>query len=248
MVRQLSYRPNYSYTIAQYLIKILMQLNIKSSAEFEKLLQALADEVIHANFFHNLLEKLHFAKYEYIREFNQANAFWGMTFQALTDAALIRLCRVYDTHPKAINLPNLLDTIKANLHIFGVDDFRQRLKDNPYVDSLSQGARKPDVAQLNNDIDYVSNKNPLVQKLLIWRGNILAHRNAGNVIKDRNLVAEYPFSLKDMSDLLGRGTMILNHYNGLFRAVTFSPQMVGHDDYIYVLACMRANSERLEED
>ena len=224
-----------------------MQLNIKSSAEFEKLLQALADEIMHANFFYNLLENLHLAKYEYLREFNQANAFWGSTFQALSDAALIRLCRVYDTHPRAINLPNLLDTIKANLQIFDVDNFRQRLKDNPYVDSLSQDAKKPDVSQLDADIEYVSNKNPLVRKLLIWRGNLLAHRNAGNVVNDRNLVAEYPFSLKDMSDLLGRATMIINHYNNLFRAVTFSPQIVGHDDYMYVLACMRANSQRSDD-
>jgi len=225
-----------------------MQLNIKSYAEFEKLLQALAEEAMHANFFYNLLENLHRATHEYVREFNEANAFWGLTFQALSDAALIRLCRIYDTHPKAINLLNLLDTIKANIHIFDVEDFRQRLKDDPYVDSLSQTARKPDIAQLNDDIDYVSNKNPLVQKLLIWRGNILAHRNARNVINERNLVAEHPFSLKDMSDLLGRGTGIINHYSSLFREVTFSPQIVGHDDYMYVLSCMREKSKRLAEE
>jgi len=225
-----------------------MQLNIKNSAEFEKLLQALAEEAMHANFFLKLFEDLQRATYEYLYEFNQANAFWGLTIQALTDATLIRLCRIYDTHPKAINLPNFLDTIKANLHLFDVDDFRRRLKDNPFVESLSQSARKPDVAQLDEDIKYVSDKNPLVQKLLIWRNNILAHRNAGNVIKERNMVAEYPFSLKDATDLLGRSTTIINHYSSLFREVTFSPQMVGQDDYMYVLSCMRANSKRLAED
>jgi AbiU2 len=113
---------------------------------------------------------------------------------------------------------------------------------------LSQSARKPDIARLNDDIDYVSNKNPLVRKLLIWRGNIFAHRNAGNVIKERNLVVEYPLSLKDISDLLERGAAIINHYGSLFREVTFSSQIVGHDDYMYVLSCMRANSERLAEE
>jgi hypothetical protein len=62
------------------------------------------------------------------------------------------------------------------------------------------------------------------------------------------MVAEYPFSLKDSTDLLGRSTTIINHYSSLFRAVTFSPQMVGQDDYLYVLSCMRANSKRAAEE
>jgi AbiU2 len=83
-----------------------MQLNIKSSAEFERLLQALSEEAMYANFFFNLLENLHLATYEYVREFNQANTFWALTFQALSDAALIRLCRIYETDQKTINLVN----------------------------------------------------------------------------------------------------------------------------------------------
>ena len=224
-----------------------MQLTIKNSAEFEKLLDAVAEEIMHANFYFRLHLDLYDAIDEYVNEYNQANAFWRMVFQSLADAAVLRLCRVYDTHQKSISLPNLLDTIKANLHIFDVEDFRQRLKDNPLVESLAQSARQPDVKQLNEDIQYTSDQNPLIQKLLIWRNNILAHRNAGNVIKGRNVVIDYPFPKSEISGLLENGMAIVNRYSKLFREVSYSSEMVGQDDYKYVLSCLRANSTRPEE-
>lgn len=224
-----------------------MELNIKSSEEFERLLDALANELVNANISFKLHSDLIASIPEYKVELNESATFWTLTFQSHLDAALFRLCRVYDTHPKSNSLGNLLDTIKANLYIFDELNFRERLKDNPFVDSLAQSARKPDLKQLDEDREYASEKNPLVNTLIKWRNNIFAHRSAKNIIRKKNLKVDYPFSKNDVSDLLERGVSILNHYSGLFRAVSHSTQIVGHDDYKHVLSYIRAGLKYREE-
>jgi hypothetical protein len=145
------------------------------------------------------------------------------------------LCRIYDTHDRSLNLPNFLDTIKSNLEIFDTNNFRERLKDNPFVDSLTQTARKPDINILEDDIKAVNSNNELVTKLLIWRHNIIAHKNAKNAISKVNIPSKYPIMKKEVDELLTRATTILNRYSGLFNATTYSTNMVGSDDYLYIL-------------
>jgi len=225
-----------------------MGLNIERSDDFDKLLSALSDDVVHANIFFKLHIDLKSAVTEYNREFNESATFWFLTFQSLLDAALFRLCRVYDTYPTSNSLPNLLRIIKENLHIFDEANFRERLKDNPFVESLAQYARKPDIQQLEADIEYASEKNSLVKNLLVLRHNLFAHRNASNIIKGKNLSIDYPLSIDNISELLEKGVSILNHYSNLFRATSHSTQIVGHDDYKYVLSCIRSDLRRSEEE
>jgi hypothetical protein len=229
-------------------IEIIMGLKIKSSDEFDKLLNALANELVNANIFFKLHIDLKSATTEYNREFSQSATFWSLTFQAHLDAALFRLCRIYDTYHTSNSLSNLLDTIKENLHIFDEANFRERLKDNPFVDSLAQYARKPDVKQLEANIEYTSENNSLVKNLIVLRNNIFAHRSAGNIIKGKNLSVAHPLTIDNISELLEKGVSILNHYSNLFRALSHSTQIVGHDDYKYVLSCIKSDLIRHEEE
>src|SRR5437763_15135400 len=114
-----------------------MQLKIKSSDEFETLLNALATELVHANIYFKLHYDLKSATTEFENEISQSRTFWFLTFQSLLDAALFRLCRIYDTDPRSNGLFNFLNMIKENLHIFDETNFRERLKDNPFVDNLA---------------------------------------------------------------------------------------------------------------
>jgi hypothetical protein len=82
----------------------------------------------------------------------------------------------------------------------------------------------------------------------MWRNNIFAHKSANNILKGKKLPDEYPLSIDNVDELLERGISILNHYSGLFRAVSHSTQIVGHDDYQYVLDCIRAELKRGEEE
>jgi len=146
-----------------------MQIMIRDSKEFGQLLKALADEMVSAWFHFRLYSDLKSDVNNYVTELNQSLAFWSLTFRAHIDTVLSRLCRIYDQHSSSLNLRNFLDTILANINIFDVEHFRERLKDNPFVDSLASGPTKPDIEQLKKDIHYVSEANPSVKTLLIWR-------------------------------------------------------------------------------
>jgi hypothetical protein len=133
-----------------------MQIKIKDSEEFGRLLKALADEMVTAIIHFRLYSDLEASVNNYVTELNQSPAFWSCTFRAHRDTVLLRLCRIYEQHSSSLNLKNLLDTIEANIDIFEVERFRERLKDDPFVNSLSSSSTKPDIGQLKNDINYIS--------------------------------------------------------------------------------------------
>lgn len=225
-----------------------MQISITSAEEFESLLNALASEIVDAQIYFKLHTDLMAAVPDYAEVFNESNTFWWLTLHALLDTTLFRLCRIYDQHSKSLNLRNLLDTIQASLNIFDIQNFRERLKDNPFVESLSQTARKPSTDTLKQDIRYASPTNPLVRKLVIWRNNIFAHRSATNVVTQRNIADYYPLSKNDVSELLNGATSILNRYSSLFRASSYSTQIVGCDDYLYVLKTIKTRIRQHKEE
>ena len=229
-----------------------MEIKILDSAEFQSLLDALASELVEANIHFKLYADLTGAISEYQEEYNQSTAFWSLTLQAHLDAAVFRLCKIYDQHTNTLNLRNLLDTIKANISVFDTEDFRQRLKGNPFVESLSDESRKPDEKQLEIDLVYVSEENPLVKNLIVLRNNFFAHRSAKNAITKRNLAEDYPLTIKNVEELLVDGMRLINRYSSLFRASTYSTNMVGRDDFQFVLKSIREHlaliEQRIEEE
>lgn len=221
-----------------------MKINIESAEQFDKLLNTLSDEIVYAECYFKLYKDLLNAVPDYIEVFNESNTFWSLTMHALLDVTLSRLCRVYDTHQDSLNLLNLLDTIKANLEIFETEKFKERLRENPFVESLAQTARKPDADILNSDMKSVCNVDHLVKKLVIWRNNIIAHRTALNVVEQKNIIHDYPITRDEISNLLTRATTILNRYSGLFRASTYSTHIVGADDYLYILKTIKEKIDK----
>lgn len=225
-----------------------MRIEIKSSDEFERLLDALSTEVVNASIFFKLYRDLAGSTKDYLHEMNQSPAFWTLTFQAHFDSALIRLCRVYDVTPKALSLPNLLDTIRVNLHLFDTINFKERLQDNPFVDSLAETAGKLQAKQLAEDVSYVSKDNPAVVKLRQWRNKLYAHRDSTHVIEGKHIAVEHPLSFGEVSDLIENGATILNRYSSLFKAHTHSMQLVGSEDYQYVLESIKGDMEHHEKE
>jgi hypothetical protein len=230
-----------------------MKLKFKSAEEFRRLLTALLGDLVDARFHFSLHQNLAKAGEEYATEFAQSPTFWGLTLNAHMDAVLLRLCRAYDTYEHtALTLRNLLDTIQAHLSIFDEPNFRQRLKGNSFVDSLAAELRPPDQAQLKNDIKAVSNSDPLVHKLVMWRHNYIAHRNSHFALNPKQFDAQYPLLFAEIDVLLNRGLEIGNRYSLLFDASAHSTLMVGRDDYLRVLKAVRehveASERRLDEE
>ena len=208
------------------------------------MLTALLDDLVDAGFHFSLHQNLAKAIEEYATELAQSSTFWGLTLSAHMDAVLLRLCRAYDTYEhSALNLRNLLDTIEANLLIFDEPNFRQRLKGNAFVDSLAAELKPPDQAQLQRDIEVVSDSDPLVHKLVKWRNNYIAHRNSHFTLNPKKFDAQYPLLFAEIEVLIARALEIGNRYSLLFDATAHATLMVGRDDYLNVLKAVREHVE-----
>jgi hypothetical protein len=225
-----------------------MRIKISSADEFERLLNALCDETVNACIHFRLYTDLEAARPEYATAFHQSWTFWSLTFQSHWDTTLFRLCKIYDQHSTSLNLRNLLDTIENNIGIFDVENFRERLKGNAFVDSLASGAKRPDIAKLKKDRETVSDSDPHVKALVFWRNNFFAHRSAKHVAERKNLADHYTFDTSAVDSLLKNAMRILNGYSVLFRASSYSTQIVGHDDYRYVLRTITEAVKRHDED
>ena len=211
------------------------------------MLTALLDDLVDARFHFSLHQDLANATEEYATELAQSPTFWGLTLSAHMDAVLLRLCRAYDTYEHtALNLRNLLDTIQEHLNIFDEPNFRQRLKGNSFVDSLAAELKPPDQAQLQKDVDVVSDSDPLVHKLVMWRHNYIAHRNSHFTLNPKKFDAQYPLLFAEVDVLITRALEIGNRYSLLFDATAHATLMVGRDDYLNVLKAVREHVEAYE--
>ena len=100
------------------------QIRIATEAEFATLLSSLAEDTVTASIHWRLCKDLWASVNEFVRELNQSPAFWSLTMNAHWEVALFRLGRLFDQQKGALSLPSLVDTIAANLHLFGIERFR----------------------------------------------------------------------------------------------------------------------------
>ncbi len=147
-----------------------------------------------------------------------------------------------------MSLFNLLETIRHYVNYFDKEHFKQRLKDNAFVESLAELDRLPDLKQLDLDIEFANNSNPIVNKLVIWRNNIVAHKGSKNVLKKNQILKEHPFSIDEIQKLLDEGFKILNRYLYLYKASSWSRQIIGHDDYKSIFKFMNLGLEKWDLD
>ena len=225
-----------------------MCLNVRNASEFHKLLFALAGELVDAKIHFRLFQDLSACRSEYFTEFAQSNTFWSFTFQAHLDAALMRLCKAFDIHRSSLNLRTLILTIQENLDLFEDEGFRERLKGNPFVDSLAGTYRVPSVGMIHKDLEFLDiKKNPLLKKLVIWRDKHFAHRDPSPVLNPEELAGRFPLLYTEIDELLKQGLRIVNEYSSLFVATTHASGVVGKDDYMTILKAVRESLIRHEE-
>lgn len=165
--------------------------------------------------------------------------------QAHLNACLLHLCRAFDQNQSALHLKSWLLTIKDNLALFDEPKFCERLKDNQFVDTLAKDPRRPDVATLDRDIESCSIEDPLVRNLNTYRGSLIAHKSARNVVNQKNIGDQHPLKYDDIETLLKRSDEILNRYSGLFSAHFYSTSIVGREDYRYIVECVEKAVEQV---
>ncbi len=226
-----------------------MKITIKSGDELNKLLDALATDIVDANIYYKLFAGLTNVISEYSEERNQSNTFWWLTLRAIKEAFLLRLCRIFEQNSRSLNLVNLLDTIKTNRNYFQEPHFRERLKDNAFVESLAENVVIPSVEELQADIAFASDNNPIVKKLMLWRMNVYAHTGAKTALgKFADTLEENSISKEEIEQLLDQCFSISNKYMSLYKASSWSRQIVGHDDYLSLFKFLRMGLEKHESD
>jgi hypothetical protein len=226
-----------------------MKITIKSGDELNKLLDALATDIVDANIYYKLFAGLTNSIPDYPDERNLSNTFWWLTLRAIKEAFLLRLCRIFEQNSRSLNLVNLLDTIKTNRHYFQEPHFRERLKDNAFIESLAEGVVIPSVEELQSDITFASDNNPIVKKLMLWRMNVYAHTGAKTALgKFTDTLEEYSISEVEIEQLLDQCFLISNKYMSLYKASTWSRHILGHDDYLSLFKFLRIGLEKRESD
>jgi AbiU2 len=218
---------------------------VNDSTEFDDLLRGLADDIVHAHIHYQLYRELHQSLCEHPLVTPQSNTLWQLTLNAHINTCMQSLCRGYDQDTKALHLRSWLLTIRENLHFFDQDEFRRRLKANPFVQSLARMPRKPNQTILEEDIRLCSPRDLLVKTLVIHRNSYVAHTDAKNIIAKRNPHDTYPLPFENFEGLLARAKAILNRYSSLFTSITYTTQIIGHDDYQFIL---KAAEEKIQGD
>jgi hypothetical protein len=227
-------------------------IEVSDSTEFNRLIEALSQHIVNAAIYYKLFKNLQNDLDNHPGVNNQSPKYWFLTVHSLHTTSLMALCRAYDQEDKGLHIKSWLKTIQENAHLFDEFHFRERLKGNPYVDSLADNAERPEPSILISDLESCSPSDLEVKTLLIHRGNLIAHRNAKNVVNITDIAAEYPLYSSQIEELIERAVKILNRYGGMFNANTFSTQMVGEDDYKFVIdsvdfrvKCIRKQVEEL---
>ncbi len=209
---------------------------------------AKAKDIVDANIYYRLFSGLINSTSEYSDEINQSNTFWWLSLQAIKEAYLIRLCRIFEQNSNSLNLVNLLDTIQANRRFFEEPHFRERLKDNVFIESLVENATIPSIEELQSDIEFASDRNPVVLKLTKWRMNVYAHTGAKIALGKSDSLKESSITEEEFDQLLNQCFSISNKYMNLYKATAWSRQIVGHDDYLSLFKFLRLGLEKHEED
>lgn len=215
-------------------------MQIQNEKDVDTLINAIAADALDARHHRELHRNLVEAAESHEREFAQARTFWWLTVRAHADVALYRLARLYDQREDSVSLKSWLDVLADNVELFDARRFRQRLRDNPFVKSLAQTARRPNDQQLGLDRESVNARDPVVAKLLALRHKALAHRDAdvalGRASREDD---QQQLSWTDVDLLIERAIEILNRYSSLFRASSYARDIVGHDDYQGLLRMTR---------
>ncbi|MFH7041758.1 hypothetical protein ABT392_05500 [Paucibacter sp. JuS9] len=216
-------------------------IKVASAEEFKRLIEALAYDVESANIHWRLYVGVHAAIGESRCVYEQSATFWHLTFNAHTFTALQFLSRAFDQEQRSLHLLSWLKTIEANLHLFEPEEFKKRLAGNPFAESLAECSRSPDPDQLKADIALCMATDPDVNLLVRHRNSIGAHRSARAAVTG---LAPDGVPVDVLERLLDRAHTILNRYSSLFAASTYSRQMLGHDDYRYVVSSVSQAVER----
>ncbi len=222
----------------------------KEDKKLDKAIDLLMKDLSEALIYNKLIKDIIIEVTDNKKILNESNTFWFLTIQALKDARMIRLCRIFDEDNITISMINLLEAVKGNANLFSNDNFQNRLKDNPFIESLSAQDRQIDVIKLEEEIKKI-NENETIKKIFFLRNNFIAHKNLKiglegfNQLKSSHLEID---EIDEIDEILNFAFDTINSYNYLFKATTWSKTIIGHDDFKGLINFFNIGFEKYKED
>jgi len=183
-----------------------------TSIQLQAGIETIANDVVTANIHWKLVKGIDEAALLWPLTIPQSNTFWTLTVTAHVNMAILTICRVFDQENSSLHLLGLLRLIEKNISLFDQDQFRDRLRNNPFVSSLAETARRPDATQLSKDIALCSDSDPLIKLLQKHRGTALAHHSKKRRLNSLPLPSNERIADSDFEILLKRADDILNRY------------------------------------
>lgn len=212
--------------------------------DFATLLRALSADIVDAHIHWRLAGDISKALREHPVVAAQSNTFWYLTRKAHVATALQGLARAFDQEQSSLHLLSWLQIIRDGQSIFEVKEFKARLRDNPFVESLADTAKRPDPATLDADIASCCSADPAVNLLVRYRGSRAAHRSKRLALEPQRTAAAPSLTDPVVEALLERARTILNRYSYMFSAATYSTSIVGGDDYKYIFSSVESAVQR----
>jgi hypothetical protein len=219
-----------------------------NSKQLHEGIRALANDIADACIHWKLAKDIDAASLKWPLVVQQSNTFWSLTRTAHIEKAVSGMCRAFDQEQSSLHLPSLLKLIAGNRPLFDQENFRERLKDNPFVASLSAEARIPSEAQLQKDMRRCSGKDRIVKKLTVHRNNFVAHQSKRMRLNSLRSPADAELTYRDLEALLARAQTIVNRYSRMFNAETYSSQVIGHDDFETIFRWMQERADLMRAE
>ena len=212
-------------------------LAITEDAELNRLFECIADDIINAGAYLRLHSKLaeHFESHA--QEVNQTPAFWAFTANAVRDAGLLCLARIFDQREGALSLHTLLLTIGEHPEFFAEEAVRARVNSGG-AESMCVQNHALNHQQLEEHLALVTPDDALTNKIVLWRNNLGAHRASKVVLRGKIPERGLP-TPDDCFALLSRAFTIFNHYTSLFHATTTSTKVIGEESHEFVFELLR---------
>ncbi|WP_332848138.1 AbiU2 domain-containing protein [Massilia sp. S19_KUP03_FR1] len=227
-----------------------MGFKINNDEEMDRLLTGLANDIVDAHVHYKMHDDLITALQAAPEVARESNNFWHMTISAHVKLSQAMLTRAYDQEHQSLHLKSWLIAIRDNPDMFSAASFRERMKENPYVDSLAEDYRIPDRAQLEADIVLCSSSDPLVRILMYQRNNCGAHLSAKLTAAGVKISDQFPLTYADFKRLLERSLTIIHRYSTLFVATSYSTNVVGRKDFetVFVAVKRMLEQNQVEKD
>jgi hypothetical protein len=208
-------------------------IRVSSEEQFERLCDRIDREVSFARHHWTLLRAIENAHPEYWREMNESTTFWYLTLIAHQDEVLSSLGRLYDDTNGALSLIRFLETVRANHSFFSKEAYEARMEGRVHAERDRNVA-----ADVDPDLQTVSESDPLVKELRCLRHKAIAHTDADAVRRDAAAAHKRSLPPEHIEELLTRATNITSKYSLHFRSSTFGG-IAGADDFMNTLRWVR---------